>query len=253
MGYTTIPLTGGAMDIKGAQFINVGTEALDIQSIVLNNAQANDWLQLYDASSTSYRNAYNWKKHSYNWDDEDEKNDLGPGWADGDAVRYSDYNDNAVKIDPGQSFWIFMAAETGVEKSFTVSGQVLAPKTGYETIDMIAGKMDLICTPFPCAADIQNVQLVNAQANDWLQLYDSSKTAYKNAYNWKMHSYNWDDEDEKNDLGPGWADGDAVRYSEYNDNAVTIGVGQGFWLFMAGDGKGNTPQVRFVSPIPAAE
>ena len=198
VGYTTIPLTGGEMDIKGAQFVNVGTEALDIQSIVLNNAKAGDWLRLYDASKTEYKTSYKWKMHSYNWDDEDEKNDLGPGWADGDTVRYSEYNDNAVKIDPGQSFWIFMAAQTGVEKSFTVSGQVLAPKTGYETIDMVAGNMDLICTPFPCAADIQNIQLVNAKAGDWLRLYDASKTEYLTSYKWKMHSYNWDDEDEKN-------------------------------------------------------
>ena len=97
-------------DILGANFIGVGSETVDIQSIFLENGTGEDAISLYvpGVGYTTYFWATSTYKNDYNYDP-----DLGPGWADGEAIRYCEMNENAITLDPGQAFWLNMKGTAG--------------------------------------------------------------------------------------------------------------------------------------------
>ena len=241
VGYTTKEMNAGLQDILGGQFVGVATKSIDIQQIFLVNGAGTDAINLY-VPGVGYT-MYTWSTETYK-NDYEYAEDLGPGWADGDQIRFCELNENAISIDPGQGFWISVDGE-GV--SVQHSGEVLSSE--FETITLQAGLQDILIMPYPSATDIQNIVLLNGTGTDAINLYVPG-TGYT-MYTWSLETYK-NDYEYAEDLGPGWADGDQIRFCEMNDNAITIGVGQGFWISMDGDGV-NTPQVKFVNPINAAK
>ena len=97
-------------DILGANFIGVGTDALDIQAIFLENGTGQDAINLY-VPGVGYT-MYSWSTETYK-NDYEYAEDLGPGWADGDAIRFCDLNDNAITVPAGNGFWLNMKGTDG--------------------------------------------------------------------------------------------------------------------------------------------
>lgn len=229
-------MTAGLQDIIGAQFSNCGSKALDIQALFLENGTGADGINLY-TPGVGYT-SYSWSTETYK-NDYEYAEDLGPGWADGDQIRFCELNENAITIDPGQGFWLSMKGENAEART---SGEVLSSE--FETIEMEAGLQDIVILPYPCDTDIQNIVLLNGTGADGINLYTPG-VGYT-SYSWSLETYK-NDYEYAEDLGPGWADGDQIRFCELNENAVTIPAGQGFWLSMKGNGE-NAPQVKFLNP-----
>ena len=97
-------------DILGANFIGVGSEVLDIQAIFLENGTVEDAINLY-VPGVGYT-MYTWSLSTYKNDYMYEE-DLGPGWADGAAIRLCELNDNAITIPAGAGFWLNMKGTAG--------------------------------------------------------------------------------------------------------------------------------------------
>ena len=237
VGYTTKTMNADLQDILGANFIGIGTEALDIQAIFLENGTSSDAISLY-VPGVGYT-MYTWSTETYKNDYEYDQ-DLGPGWADGEQIRFCELNENAITLDPGQGFWISMKGTSGTP-SMRQSGQVLDSE--FETITMQPGLQDILILPYPCDADIQNIVLLNGTGQDAINLYVPG-VGYT-AYTWSTETYKNDYEYDQ-DLGPGWADGEQIRFCELNENAITIPAGNGFWISMKG--TVGTPQVKFINP-----
>ena len=130
--------------------------------------------------------------------------------------------------------------------SMQMSGQVLDSE--YETIEMQPDLQDLLVFPYPCATDIQNIMLLNGTSSDAISLY-APGVGYT-MYTWSTETYK-NDYEYADDLGPGWADGDQIRFCELNENTITIAAGAGFWLNMKG--TAGTPQIKFINPMRVAE
>ena len=97
-------------DILGANFIGVGTDALDIQAIFLQNGTSSDSISLY-VPGVGYT-PYSWSTETYK-NDYEYAEDLGPGWADGDQIRFCELNENAITVSAGAGFWLNMKGTAG--------------------------------------------------------------------------------------------------------------------------------------------
>ena len=226
-------------DILGVQFQSVGTSNTDIQNVFLNNGTGEDTINLY-TPGVGYT-TYAWSTETYK-NDYEYAEDLGAGWADNDAIRFCKENENEVTLDLGQGFWLYMKGDGSNDPSVQIAGEVKTSES--ETISMTAGLQDIVIMPYPTSYDIQCIQLLNGTGEDTINIYTPG-VGYT-TYSWSTETYK-NDYEYAEDLGPGWADNDAIRFCADNENAISLGVNQGVWLYMKGDGV-NAPQVKFVNP-----
>ena len=101
-------MTAGLQDILGVQFLSVGAESSDIQNIFLNDGTGEDTINLY-TPGVGYT-TYSWSTETYKNDYEYDE-DLGPGWADGEQIRFCELNENSISIEMGKGVWISMKGD----------------------------------------------------------------------------------------------------------------------------------------------
>ena len=210
------------MDMAGANFVTIGEEGLDIQSIVMtgDKAQGGSYIMWWDAEAGKYSAKAVYANPLCNPDD-DEDLDYG-GWGDA-----NDWYPIEKTFTPGQGFW-FQAAFDNV--SLTTSGEVEQPETEYAGRALKKNKMDIVVNPFPVSVDIQSIVMDGdkAQGGSYIMWWDpvagkfSAKAVYANPL------CNPDD-DEDLDYG-GWGD-----ELDWYPIEKTFAPGQGFWTQAAFD------------------
>ena len=206
VGYMNLELKANKMDIMGVQFVNVTGDALDIQNITVSNfTDGQDTMMVY-TPGVGYETYY----YGSLVKDYETFEDDGLGWSVGDALRVQ-----GVTLDPGQGFWINTQKDTVV----TISGQV--KMTDSETVELAAGKMDIIASPYPVNTDIQNISISNfTDGQDWMKIYTPGVGYESYLYGALVKDYETFEDD-----GLGWSVGDALRVQ-----GVTLNPGQGFWI-----------------------
>ncbi len=196
------------MDILGTQFVNAGAEALDIQSITINNyTSGKDWIKIY-TPGIGYETYFYF---SDTIDNEEDFNSMGEGWGDSGSVKVF-----GITLDPGQGFWI----NTQKDATITIPGQVVLSSS--ESMELAANKMDIMSSPYPVAINIQKITLSNfSSGKDWIKMYTPG-VGY-NTYFYFTDTI--DNEEDFNSMGEGWGDSGSVKVTD-----VVLNPGQGFWI-----------------------
>ena len=216
VGYVTKTTAAGKMDIVGTHFQNIGDATINIQDVfpgVGIDLYGRDFLRIWNPLTATYITASYWGD-TYDVEDVNGDNDLGPGWADEGQIRLD------FTIDPGQGFWL----QTRANASVTIAGEVLAADDNRAST--AAGKMDILCNTFPVELNIQEITPVSGidlYGRDFLRAWNPTTATYITASYWG-DTYDVEDVNGDNDLGPGWADEGQIRLD------FTINPGQGFWL-----------------------
>ncbi len=205
MNYST---EANKMDILGTQFVNAGTEALDIQSIkIANFTDGMDWMKIYTPGVGYQTYIY----YADTIDNEEDFNSLGEGWGDGSSVKSI-----GITLDPGQGFWL----NTQKNATITMPGEVLA--TESESMELAANKMDIMASPYPIELDIQKIKISSfTDGMDWMKLYTPGVGYQTYIY----YADTIDNEEDFNSMGEGWGDGSSIKTV-----GVTVNPGQGFWI-----------------------
>ena len=208
VGYVNYSLEAGKMDILGTQFVNAGSDSLDLQSITLSDfTDGTDWIKIYTPG-------VGYETYGYYADtitDLDSWESAGEGWGDNDSVRTV-----GVKLDPGQGFWL----STKKNCTVTMPGEVLTSTS--ETLEIAGGKMDIMTSPYPMVLDIQKIKISNfTDGTDWLKVYTAG-------VGYETYTYFADtikDMESWESAGEGWGDNGSVRTV-----GATLNPGQGFWI-----------------------
>ena len=178
-----------------AQFANIGTEAMPLQSIVPTGADTSDNVYIQTLTAGGYT------LDTYSWNDwaADE-----PCWVDDNYEKVE-----GVTFAPGQGLWVQgSSAEQGIQSA----GQVgkldvsVALKSGFTA----AGN------PFPVAINLQDIVATGEGASDNVYIQTLTAGGYT------LDTYSWNDwaADE-----PCWVD-DSYEKVE----GVTFAPGQGLWV-----------------------
>ena len=123
VGYANVDSQKNKMDMAGANFVTIGEEGLDIQSIVMtgDGAEGTSYIMWWDAEAGKYSAKAVYANPLCD-PGTDEDLDYG-GWGD-----QLDWYPIEKTFTPGQGFW-FQAAFDKV--SLTTSGEVEQPETEY--------------------------------------------------------------------------------------------------------------------------
>ena len=208
VGYVNYSLEAGKMDILGTQFVNAGSDSLDLQSITLSDfTDGTDWIKVYTAG-------VGYETYTYFADtitDMESWKSAGEGWGDNGSVRTV-----GVTLDPGQGFWL----STKKNCTVTMPGEVLTSTS--ETLEIAGGKMDIMTSPYPMVLDIQKIKISNfTDGTDWLKVYTAG-------VGYETYTYFADtikDMESWESAGEGWGDNGSVRTV-----GATLNPGQGFWI-----------------------
>ena len=210
VGYQKIAL-GTGFNWVAPQFLNVGSQAINIQAIQLDfgdgEAMGNDNLQLLDEGGATI--------HTYGWMLAEWYNGQVDGWVDGDTGELANIN-----ITAGQSVLIDIEQEG---TSVVVNGEVA--DSDYE-VESVQG-FNFVGNTTPVSINVQDIQLDfgegEAQGNDNLQLLDDGGAT--------LHTYGWMLAEWYNGQVDGWVDGDTGELANF-----TLTPGQGVLIDSEQDG-----------------
>ncbi len=231
VGYNKLTLQPG-YNLIGSQFVLIGGETKDINEFLETDANLNTLpgldgeggfqttLRTWGGTETGYV--------TYGWLDADDgtANEV-PEW-NSKWILYSMEDIATVPTPVGEGYWI---KSTGTP-TITFVGQVPDGDTGSnntKTLQVSAG-YNLIANPFPCAINIQNIQSATLPGlsqegafQTMIRLWGGEENGYV--------TYGWLDADDgtENEV-PDW-NSKWILYSMEDLANVTIGVGEGFWLY----------------------
>ena len=196
------------LTILGSQFVTVGKDAMDIQTVADGSFVAGDRLLFYDAGTYMI---YTYDTTTY---DDTWEQDLGPGWVDPiegtRAIR---------QVQPGEGFWY--DCKTAAGNDVTFSGEV--PDATSITVSA-NNALNLITIPEPMSGvGLNDLVFTGVQAGDRLMFFDAG-TYMIYTYDTTTYDDTWEQ-----DLGPGWVDPiEGTRATR------TIDLNEGFWIQAAG-------------------
>ena len=235
VGYESRSLTAGAQVINGANFVTVGENTLDIQSITMDENVTDGDAQIWWWNGSTYDARAFWYTELYA--DEEGETTLGyAGWGDPEY-----WMPISKTFAPGESFWI----KAGVNATATLAGEVLtaAANEEYVGIDLTAGAQIQISNPFPVGEfSLQSIKMDDNVTDGDAQIWWWNGTTYDARAFWYTELYA--DEEGETTLGyAGWGD------PEYwMPIAKTFLTGQGFWIK-----AGVNTTVMFPNPFYVAE
>lgn len=200
---------GSGLNIIGQQFVAVGGEAADIQTIKGEGLDAGggDFIRIWDATERRYTDYsyYPGATANINGDGKD-------AWGDDDWQAVS------VDIPAGTGMWI--NAQNSAYLRYC--GEV----TSNTTVSFVPG-LNLICAPQPVDVVLQDVvgTGMDPSGGDFIRLWDSAQNRYTDYSYYPGTTANI-----KGDGTDAWGDDDWTPVD------VTIPAGQGFWLNAQGSG-----------------
>ena len=235
VGYESRSLTAGAQVINGANFVTVGENALDLQSITMDDSVVDGDAQIWWWNGSTYDARAFWYTELYA--DEEGETTLGyAGWGDFDY-----WMPISKTFAPGESFWI----KCGVNASCTIAGEVMtaAADEEYVGIDLTAGAQVQMSNPFPVGAfSIQSIKMDDTVVDGDAQIWWWNGSTYDARAFWYTELYA--DEEGETTLGyAGWGD-----FDYWMPINKTFEAGQGFWIKC-----GVNATVKFPNPFYVAE
>ena len=237
MGYTTVDLVPGKQVVKGASFVTVGDDELDLQDIKMNAELGDGEAQIWWWNGSTYDAMAFWYTDLYA--DEGGETTLGyAGW--GDELYWMPI---AKTFAPGEAFWI-QANGSVAAASVTMAGQVASASTSeqYFGIPLVPGKQVQMTNPFPTGdLTLQSIKM-NAELGDGeAQIWWWNGSTYDAMAFWYTDLYA--DEGGETTLGyPGW--GDELYWMPINK---TFANGEGFWVQVNGSVESAT--LKFPNPF----
>lgn len=198
VGYHKMELSSG-LSILGTQFVEVGGDAISIQSMITDGAAMGDEILFFDG--TSYETfPFDDVTFNENWEE------AGPGWVDNETGT------QAVRaVAPGEGFWY----RNGSEKDITVAGEVPAATSVEVTC---GGKLQLVSIPLPISVNLQNIKFEGIAATDEVMFFNG--TTYDTfPYDEVTFDENWEE------AGPGWVDNETGTQAK-----KVVDLHEGFWL-----------------------
>ena len=220
MGYTTVDLVPGKQVVKGASFVTVGDDELDLQDIKMSDNLIDGQAQIWWWNGATYDAKAYWYTDLYA--DEEGETTLGyAGWGDFDY-----WMPVAKTFAPGEAFWI-KVNDTAASASVTLAGQVAVASTSeqYYGIPLTPGQQVQMTNPFPTGdLSLQSIKmsdnLIDGQAQIWWwngATYDAKAYWYTDLYA---------DEEGETTLGyAGWGD-----FDYWMPVSKTFSEGEGFWV-----------------------
>ena len=237
VGYETRNLTANEQVINGANFVTVGEDAMDIQSITMDGAAGNGDAMIWwwNTATGKYDAKAYWYTELYA--DEEGETTLGyAGWGD---LEY--WMPVTKTFAPGEAFWI----QAGLNTSFTIAGEVLQSEAEYVGIDLTANEQIQVTNPFPNGTlDLQSIKMDDKVGNGDAMIWwwNTATGKYDARAYWYTELYA--DEEGETTLGyAGWGD---LEY--WMPISKTFEKGQGFWIQ-----AGLNATVKFANPLYVAE
>ena len=235
VGYETRSLTADAQVINGANFVTVGENALDLQSIKMDDDVVDGDAQIWWWNGSTYDAKAYWYTELYA--DEEGETTLGyAGWGD---LEY--WMPISKTFAPGESFWI----KAGVNATVTFAGEVVtaAASEEYVGIDLDADVQVQLSNPFPVGTfSLQSIKMDDDVVDGDAQIWWWNGSTYDAKAYWYTELYA--DEEGETTLGyAGWGD---LEY--WMPIEKTFNAGQGFWIK-----SGVNATVKFPNPFYVAE
>ena len=239
VGYETRSLTADTKTITGANFVTVGQNSLNLQSITMDSDVVDGGAQIWwwNTATGKYNAQAFWYTELYA--DEEGETTLGyAGWGDPEY-----WMPISKTFAPGESFWI----QAGVNASVTIAGEVLAAAANeeYVGIDLTADQKVQLTNPFPVGTfSLQSIKMDDDVVDGGAQIWwwNSTTGKYDAQAFWYTELYA--DEEGETTLGyAGWGD------PEYwMPITKTFAAGEGFWIQV-----GVNATVKFPNPFYVAE
>ena len=231
VGYTTVDLVPGKQVVKGASFVTVGDDELDLQDITVSGC-ADYEAQIWWWNGSSYDAKAYWFTELYDADE----NGLGySGW--GDFLAWTPVDKTFA---PGEAFWIQVNSDVG-SASVTMAGQVASTSTSeeYYGVPLTPGQQVQMTNPFPTGTlslqDIKTVGCADYEAQIWWW----NGSSYDAKAYWFTELYDADE----NGLGySGWGD-----FLAWTPISKAFTEGEGFWVQVNSDVSSAT--LKFPNPF----
>ena len=235
VGYNSVKVKGGKMNLLTVSFETVGNEA---GKATLKDVMSRDGLVSYsEDGETAGDYIDTWDMENGNWGKTYYYVNQ-PSWNEGEI----DYTDTWMDADfvpgnpemvSGSSFWLFHNGED--IDALTFAGQVAAGSKAYT---LTGGKMNLCGNPLPVVlnlADKNQVSVANATsysedgetAGDYVDTWDLTIGNWGKTY-YYVNQPSWNEGGV--DYTDTWMDADFVP------SATDIQVGSGFWYYAVGNG-----------------
>ena len=241
VGYETRSLVADKQVINGANFVTVGQDYMDLQSITMDEdcVDSGAMIWWWNTATGKYDAKAYWYTELYA--DEEGETTLGyAGWGDPEY-----WMPITKTFAPGESFWI---QANGAAATVTFAGEVAGVDAAeeYFGIDLVADKQVQMTNPFPVGSfDLQSIKMdedcVDSGAMIWW--WNTATGKYDAKAYWYTELYA--DEDGETTLGyAGWGD------PEYwMPISKTFEAGQGFWI----QANGAAATVQFANPFYQAQ
>ena len=241
VGYQTISVTPGVQTIKGAQFVTVGDDEMDIQDIKMNENLIDYQAQIWWWNGSTYDAKAYWFTELY----ADEEGAVGLGYAGWGDFDY--WMPISKTFAPGESFWIKVNDTADAkDATYTMAGQVesVAEAEEYYTIPLTPGVQVQLSNPFPTGSlDIQSIKMneniIAYQAQIW---WWNGSTYDAKAY-WFTELY----ADEEGVVGLGYAGWGDFDY--WMPISKSFGQDEGFWIKVNDTATEKDAEVKFPNPF----
>ena len=208
-------LTAGKQVMKGAMFVDVGTSAMDLQSISMDADTPGDggtMLWWWDKNTRTYTRAY-WVD-LYDADGEE----VGKkGWGD-----EMDWIAIEKTFKSGEGFWVEAPAAAQVN----IAGEIVTTSPSVKSVayDLTAGKQEQVTNPFPVGAfDLQSAAMDKDTPSDGGTMawwWDMNTRTYTRAYWVDLYDADGEEVGKK-----GW--GDEMDWIAIEKTFV---AGEAFWV-----------------------
>ena len=237
VGYTTVDLVPGDQVMKGASFVSVGDDELDLQDIKMDAACPDSGAEIWWWNGSTYDARAYWFTDLYA--DESGETTLGyAGW--GDEMYWMPISKTFA---PGEAFWI--QANGGLASaSVTLAGQVAVASSAdqYYGIPLTPGEQVQLTNPFPTGSlNIQSIKMSDNVPDSGAEIWWWNGATYDARAYWFTDLYA--DESGETTLGyAGW--GDEMYWMPISK---TFTDGTGFWIQANGGLESAT--VKFPNPF----
>ena len=240
VGYESRSLTADTQVINGANFVTVGQNYLDLQSITMDDSVGDGGAMIWWWNTTTGK--YDAKAYWYTelYADEGGETTLGyAGWGDFDY--WMPINKTFA---PGESFWV----QAGVNASITLAGEVYAAAANeeYVGIDLTADQQIQVSNPFPVGTfTLQSIKMDDGVGDGGAMIWWWNTTTGK--YDTKAYWYTelYADEGGETTLGyAGWGD-----FDYWMPISKTFEAGQGFWVQAGVNATVLFPNPFYVAPV----
>ena len=239
VGFETRNLTAYAKALNGVNFVTVGENSMDLQSIKMDDDVGDGGAQIWwwDSSTGKYSAQAFWYTELYA--DESGETTLGyAGWGDFDY-----WMPISKTFALGESFWI----QAGVNATVTFAGEVLAASANeeYVGIDLTAYQKVLLTNPFPVGTfSLQSIKMDDNVGDGGAQIWWWTSTTGKYDAQAFWYTELSAAESGETTLGyAGWGD-----FDYWMPISKTFAAGEGFWIQAGINATVEFPNPLYVAP-----